>query len=179
MSTHAALSPSTTLRLATVADAAALAALGARTFRDAFGDSNTPENMDAYIRKTYHVEAQRRELEDPAWHTLVVEHDDALIAFAQIREGAAYECVAGPAPIELQRIYVDRGWHGQGVAQALFDALVELARRLGGRTLHLGVWEHNHRALAFYAKHGFTDVGERTFLLGSAVDRDRILARPI
>jgi GNAT superfamily N-acetyltransferase len=176
---NAATSSAITLRRATPADAATLAALGARTFRDAFGAQNTAEDMDAYLAKTYTEAAQRRELEDPAWHTLLAEHDGEAIAFAQVRTGRAYECVTGPAPVELYRIYVDRGWHGHGVAHALMEEVIALSRSLRGQTLYLGVWEHNHRALAFYAKYGFVDVGERSFQLGSTVDRDRIVSRPI
>jgi diamine N-acetyltransferase len=179
MSSNAVLAPSLLMRAAVPEDAAVLAALGARTFRDAFGEHNTRENMDSYVGQTYSAEAQRRELEDPSWHTILVEHRGIAMAVAQLRKGPAPPCVTGPSPVELCRIYVERGWHGQGVAQALMKEVIAVARRLGGRTLHLGVWEHNARALAFYAKHGFTDVGEREFRLGSAVDLDRILALPI
>jgi diamine N-acetyltransferase len=179
MSSIAVLAPSLVMRAAIPEDAAVLAALGARTFRDAFGAHNTRENMDAYVGQAYSEAAQRRELEDPSWQTLLVEHRGIAMAFAQLRKGPSPACVTGPSPVELCRIYVERGWHGQGVAQALMKEVIAIARRLGGRTLHLGVWEHNARALAFYSKLGFQDVGERDFVLGAAVDRDRILSLPI
>jgi diamine N-acetyltransferase len=179
MTSSASLSPSITLRAGNPDDAAVLAELAERTFRDAFGAANTAENMDAYVGRAYSEAVQRRELAEPSWHTLMAEHEGVAIAFAQLRVGVAPACVTGAAPVELLRIYVDRDWHGQGVAQALMEEVIAIARARGGRTLHLGVWEHNVRALAFYAKYGFVDVGEREFLLGSAVDRDRILARAI
>jgi diamine N-acetyltransferase len=160
-------------------DAAELAAFAERTFRETFGGFNTPENMDAFCARTYGEAMQRRELDDPLWHTVLVRAEDELIGYLQVRRGSAPDCVTGPDPVELQRIYVDAGWHGQGVAQALIAEALDIARQVGGRTMHLGVWENNHRALAFYEKLGFRRVGEREFLLGTAVDRDYILARPI
>jgi ribosomal protein S18 acetylase RimI-like enzyme len=87
--------------------------------------------------------------------------------------------VEGPAPLELKRLYVARAWHGRGVAQALMDAALDAARARGARTLWLGVWERNPRAVAFYGKYGFTRVGEHTFLLGADPQTDWVLARPL
>ena len=39
------------------------------------------------------------------------------------------------------------------------------------------MWEHNHRARAFYVKCGFTDVGEHVFLFGTDPQTDRVMAR--
>jgi RimJ/RimL family protein N-acetyltransferase len=43
--------------------------------------------------------------------------------------------------------------------------------------LWLGVFEHNERARAFYAKCGFVPVGRATFRMGDDVQDDWILAR--
>jgi ribosomal protein S18 acetylase RimI-like enzyme len=41
------------------------------------------------------------------------------------------------------------------------------------------VWEHNVRAVRFYAKHGFRDVGSHVFVLGSDVQTDRVMVRQL
>ena len=81
--------------------------------------------------------------------------------------------------MELKRLYVTRSWHGKGVAQALMDAALDAARARGAKTLWLGVWERNERAVAFYGKYGFARVGEHTFVLGSDAQTDWLLARPL
>jgi ribosomal protein S18 acetylase RimI-like enzyme len=58
-------------------------------------------------------------------------------------------------------------------------AAVEAARARGARTLWLGVWERNERAIAFYRKSRFADVGTQTFVLGTDRQRDLVLARPL
>ncbi len=159
------------LRIATVDDAAALALLGERTFRDAFSTQNTPEDMDTYIERTYREEYQRRELLDPLITTFVVENDGELIAFAQ--------CKRGEDEIELVRIYVDRRFHGGGIAQQLMNAVEEFTRNARVSRLWLGVWEHNPRAIKFYEKCGFRVTGSHPFVLGSDVQTDLIMEKSV
>ena len=167
------------IREATTADAPALASFGERTFRDAFAAQNRPEDVEAHVAATYSLERQRADLADPARLTLVAERDATLVGFAQLREGDAPACVGGPAPIELLRFYVDRAWHGRGLAQKLMAAVVAAAAARQARTLWLGVWEHNPRAIAFYGKCGFQDVGSHGFVLGTDHQTDRIMLRAV
>ena len=45
--------------------------------------------------------------------------------------------------------------------------------------LWLGVWERNARGIAFYRKAGFVDVGAQEFVLGTGVQNDRVMLRPV
>lgn len=167
------------VRRADPADAGPLARLAARTFYDTFAESNTAEDMEQFLRSTYGEEIQRAEIEDPSMTTLLVECDGALGAFAQIRMGKAPACVTGPAPIEIKRFYADKAYHGKGVAQQLMRSCEDVARREKAQTIWLGVWEHNDRAIAFYRKLGFLPVGRQDFLVGSDLQTDLVLERPL
>ena len=167
------------VRRGTPADAAALAEFGARTFVDAFGADNRPEDVAAYLAASFSTELQARELADPHSITLLIDADTGLAAFAQVRRHEPPPCVTGPNPIEIQRFYVDRPWHGRGVAQKLMQAAHDAATELGGSTIWLGTWERNPRGRAFYAKVGFADVGSSHFYVGSDRQTDRIFAMPV
>lgn len=167
----AMLQRNTTIRRGTPTDAAALAELGARTFRDAFASGNTPEDLELYLKKTYGEEQQRRELEDPDQIALLAEEEGVLIAFAQLRrEGER---------LEIARFYVDRAHHGGGVARKLMQHVIDTARELGITTIFLGVWERNPRAIRFYEKCGFVDVGSHPFLVGRDLQTDRLMEMEI
>ncbi|GAB3252921.1 GNAT family N-acetyltransferase [Nocardioides dilutus] len=56
---------------------------------------------------------------------------------------------------ELKRFYVDPGHRGQGVADAVIEALVEHARAQGATTVRLETGDKQHAAMRFYARHGF------------------------
>jgi ribosomal protein S18 acetylase RimI-like enzyme len=55
------------------------------------------------------------------------------------------------------------------------DAARDAAREMGGRTIWLGVWEHNPRAISFYEKVGFRDAGAADFFVGPDRQTDRIM----
>ncbi|MET0320433.1 MAG: GNAT family N-acetyltransferase, partial [Duganella sp.] len=117
------------------------------------------------------------EIANPSMCTLVCEQHGQLMAFAQLRWGKLLPGVAAASAGEILRFYVARGWHGQGIAQALMAACLEAVAQRGSDVVWLGVWERNARALAFYRKFGFEPVGEHTFMVGSDPQRDVIMAR--
>ncbi len=172
------------VRPATIADAPCLSQLGATTFRESFAGENTPEDMARYLAEAFTPDRQAAEIADPAGTVLLAERRDAsgdaaLVGYVHLVSGPVPAAVRGPAPLELKRLYVTRAWHGQGVAQALMDAALDAARARGAQTLWLGVWERNPRAVAFYAKYGFSRVGEHTFMLGADAQTDWVLVRPL
>jgi diamine N-acetyltransferase len=167
------------IRRGVEADAADLAELASRTFRETFAGDNRPDDLALYLSRAYGVAQQRAELADPEITTLLVEVDGQLAAYAQLRSGRIPECVIGESPLELWRFYVDRPWQGQGIAQVLMARVQSEAHQRGGRTLWLGVWERNERGKAFYRKVGFADVGSHVFMVGTDEQTDRILAQPL
>jgi ribosomal protein S18 acetylase RimI-like enzyme len=165
-----------TIRTAAAVDAERLAELAVRTFRDTYAEHNRPENMARYLAAHFGPQLQSVELADQQMATVVAEAGPQLIGYAQLRRGDPPECVPGTDRLELSRFYVDRPWHGRGVAQALMTATVREAADRRAQTLWLGVWERNSRGIAFYRKCGFADVGTQTFMLGSDRQNDQVMA---
>jgi ribosomal protein S18 acetylase RimI-like enzyme len=165
------------IRQATEADAAALAALAERTFRETFAQTNRAEDIDVHCRNSYGVGIQAAEIRDPGRTTLVCHVRDSLVAYGQLRWAGAPSCVVATKPAEVQRLYVDAPWHGKGVAQALMASLLDAAIAGGADVAWLGVWEKNPRAISFYTKHDFAFVGDHVFVLGNDSQRDLVLAK--
>lgn len=157
-------------------DAARLAEFGARTFFESFAADNDPEDMRVHLESAWAPARQLAELESPDIDTLIVEGDAGQwLAFAQLRAGKVSQGVPTEGSIELWRFYVDRRWHGQGVAASLMAAAKQRARTRGATTMWLGVWERNERAKAFYAKHGFGKVGSQVFVVGTDPQSDHVM----
>ncbi len=168
---------SQSIRLATPEDAAALAEFAERMFRTTFGPDNAPADMDAYCVAAFGADILERELRDSARVCLMVEHDGKLAAFTWLHDGATNACVVSDHPVEIQRFYVDQPWHGHGVAPQLMAAALAEAFARGGQMVWLGVWDRNARAIRFYEKQGFIDVGSHVFMLGQDAQTDRILLK--
>jgi ribosomal protein S18 acetylase RimI-like enzyme len=90
-----------------------------------------------------------------------------------------------PGDTELKRIYLfsrfrgPSAGHAHGVGQALMDAAIADARALGRTRLLLGTHNGNTRAIAFYRRNGFVEVGTRTFLVGTQQCCDSIFGRSL
>ena len=160
-------------------DAAALASFAREIFDRTFGPWNDPADMRAYMDVAFGERQQAAELADPAIATLIAEADGELAAYAQVSPRRTPDAPAGPRPVELMRFYVGIGWQGRGIARELMTAVVGEARRFGGATLWLCVWGENARALTFYRKCGFREIGTTPFQLGRDVQTDLVLARAV
>jgi ribosomal protein S18 acetylase RimI-like enzyme len=173
------------IRAATLSDAALLAKLGAQTFADTYAHANTEDDMSAHLDSVFSVEARTRELADADRSTWIAEANErdsngrTAIGYATVRRNAQTDGVAFQIPVELERIYVARAWHGCGVGATLMDACIAQVKRWQCDGLWLGVWEKNPNAIAFYKRAGFSIVGKKTFQLGADVQNDFVMARAV
>lgn len=158
-------------------DAEMLTALAARTFYDAFAETNTPENMEAYMSVAFTVERLNEELADENSRFLIAEVEGEPAGYAKLKYGDPPECIIGPNPIEIVRLYVEQKYLGVGVGGALMQACFDSAIKEGRQTIYLGVWENNPRAYAFYRKWGFEKVGEHVFQMGDDPQTDWWMSR--
>ena len=164
------------IRRAVASDAPSLAVLAERTFRDAFGARNSPENMDLHCARVFGSDIQQREIEDPGLITTIAEAESHMIGFSQLRLASAHASVAAERPAELKRLYVVAASHGRGVGRDLLQDALDTAAREGCDWLWLGVWEHNPKAMTFYRKFGLEVVGTHAFMLGQDRQRDLIMS---
>ena len=161
------------------ADAEMLVELAVRTYSETFSAVNTPENMRAYLSSAFTLPQFEADLGNPRVAIQVAETDRSLIGYSKLVAGHVPDCVRGEAAIELERFYIDRRWHGSGVAASLMERCLTEAKRRGFKTIVLGVWEKNFRAQAFYRKWGFERVGEHIFQMGDDPQVDWWMERSI
>jgi diamine N-acetyltransferase len=169
--------PAVTLRRASLDDAALLRALATSTFHDTFAADNTPDDMVRYTLEAFGEGAQQAEIADARNTVWLAERDAEAVGYAMLREGEAPECVPAGDTIEIARLYSVRRWIGAGIGAALMQRCLDDAVARGKRSIWLGVWERNARAIAFYQRWGFEDVGIQSFRLGHDVQTDRVMAR--
>lgn len=164
------------LREAGTADCRTLALVGAATFLDSFAGVLDGEAIVAHCEREHSVAVYENYLANGgrAWLAEAME-GGAPIGFALTSRPDLPGAEAGD--IELKRIYVLSRFHGTGLAVALLDQV--LAAHADRARIVLGVYENNHRALRFYAKHGFQPIATRQFNVGGNIYDDAVLARPL
>lgn len=164
----------------TAETAAQLAALGRQTFADTFAADNSPADMDAYLAATFGPAQQMAELQDPNVVFLLARMQQELVGYAMLRLRSDLGLEDGKTAdnrLEIARLYVREDWVGTGLGASLMRRALDEARARGCRTVVLGVWERNTRAIAFYQRFGFREIGRHAFTLGSDVQTDLILRK--
>lgn len=159
-------------------DASAYSAFAERLFREAYAGGYDPSDIDDYVARSFSPERQAAEIGEPGGRVLVIEDQrNGLLGYAHLRESPTPPELAGRYAVEIARFYVDRRWHGQGIARVLMSACVAEARSRGANALWLLVYQNNARAVAFYEKSSFRKAGTQPFRLGSRVDQDWLMVR--
>ncbi|KAI1858474.1 uncharacterized protein JN550_012607 [Neoarthrinium moseri] len=167
---------------ASVADAPAMAVVGATVFTETFGHSVSKEDLAEFLSSTYSAEAMVAELADPTKVTLVARSTLGKVAgIAQLHRGQTHPSVHGTTQdlATLQKLYVDSSMHGQGIGTKIVAYVENLARSEGFKQLWLTVWEENTKAQKLYERLGYTKSGETEFVTGSCIQTDYVFAKKL
>lgn len=171
--------PTLRVRSATPADAAPLTALVASSFRETYAPDCDEGEIDRHVGSHFTHPRILAEIEDPTSPILLACDGDELAGYAVLRVGSATDCVPGPRAIEVARLYLARHRIGAGIGPALMRSCLNTAARFDCNVIWLGVWEKNARALLFYRKWGFEEVGTYKFDFGGTLYDDVVMSRSV
>jgi ribosomal protein S18 acetylase RimI-like enzyme len=167
------------IRRGSLADVGIVAALGLRTFRDSYGPDNDPGTMSDYLGSSFSPEQIASEIASPTAIFLLACRGSHTIGYAKLEVETFPDCVNGPKPIRLVRMYMEQAYIGRGYGTELMKFCLEESCRNGYKIIWLGVWEQNQRAQRFYQRQGFHPVGSQDFIFGREIQKDIIMARVI
>ncbi|WP_306567755.1 GNAT family N-acetyltransferase [Flavobacterium lindanitolerans] len=160
------------LKKVTLNDIDQLQKIGRQTFFETFAESNTEENMKEYLEKSFSTEKLHSELNNPNSEFYFAVEEDTVIGYLKINFGASQTELKDDKALEIERIYVLKEFHGKKVGQLLYEKAIQIAKETKADYVWLGVWEENHRALAFYKKNGFVEFDKHIFRLGNDEQTD-------
>lgn len=153
----------------------ALRALSVATFTAAFGDQNTPEDMQLYLSEKMGLEHLTSEYDHPDSSFYFALTNDEIVGYLKLNSGDAQSERLPGNSLELERIYVTKTHQSNGIGQAIFESVIKMARARGFEVLWLGVWEHNLRAISFYQRMGMEVFGTHPFMLGNDRQMDKLM----
>jgi diamine N-acetyltransferase len=108
------------IRRATVKDAEALAILSRETFFDTFTGTCTEEDMQEFLEEYFNIEQVKKELADENDFYFFAEIDAVPAGYIRIMEDYSnFALMKKWKALELKRIYVDKKFHGKGIAQQM------------------------------------------------------------
>lgn len=155
------------IRTAKKEDAALIALLGRLTFSQAFGDLfRDPLDLKAYLDTTFSVTKIENSLgkrNNVYWIAMV---NGLPVGYAKLKLESPSEFVKAAPSSQLQKIYVLQEFLSMSIGRDLQNVLLNEARNSGSEHIWLSVYDGNTRAIAFYKKHGFDEVGSHQFSIG-------------
>ena len=163
------------IRIATIKDVDQLCKIGKTTFVETYGEQNTPENLQDYLKEKFNKEQILDEIHTPKTIFLLVELENEVIGYAKMR----LNLVENPdvKSLEIERIYIIKDYHGQKYGAMLMQICIDVAIKNDYESLWLGVWEHNPKAINFYQKWGFETFGKHIFQLGDDAQTDFLMKK--
>ena len=163
----------------TISDVPILRGIARDTFIETFSEANKAEDMDRYLAENFSEDQLTRELSNPNSFFYVAEVNGHIVGYLKLNTAHAQTEPQAANALEIERIYVLGSYHGHGVGQALYHHAMSVAQDRKASYVWLGVWEHNHRALRFYEKNGFTAFGTHIFQLGNDQQTDILMQKSV
>jgi ribosomal protein S18 acetylase RimI-like enzyme len=168
------------IRTADVSHAAAIAAIGEKSFHDAFMPFfNRYEDLLDYLGHTYDIQKIANSIIKSNNVFFVALYNKRAVGFAKVKKQSLNKQISDSKQMELQKIYVLKAYHGAGIAQALLHSIVQLSKEIQPDCIWLDVAQRNERAIHFYEKNGFEKCGKRFFKIGTQTFTYDLMVLPV
>lgn len=156
-------------------DASAIAAIAIEVWLGTYLRHGVGEAFADYVLAEYSADAVHRRLRSPSHLLWASQNRDGIDGFLQLTLGSPGP-VEGCSLYEISTLYVQPHHQGTGKGSGLLRAALLHVAEVGGEGAWLAVNAANGRALAFYRRLGFADVGEASFTLEGQAYENRVLA---
>lgn len=168
------------IREATEKDAAAIALLARITFDEAFGFLfRNRKELLSYFDTTFSVEKIKssiRKKSNVFWIAFV---DDLPVGYAKLKLHSSNDFIEDKNTAQLQKIYVLKDFLAQRIGHHLQALLLQKAKESGAKSIWLSALHSNQRALNFYLKNNFKEVGAHTFSIGQENFLFKVMYKPL
>lgn len=168
------------VEIADLAQVELLATLSRRTYIESHAhfihDAN---DLNEYVSSSFTQEKIRIELEDPNSLFYIAWLDGVAIGYIKLLLDAANENIAEKYVCRLERIYVLKDYISQKIGQRLIDFVFNLAKTKAYKKIWLTVYVKNDRAIRFYERNKFYEVGSYNFLVNKTEYENIVFAKDL
>ena len=168
-----------TFRAARPDDALCLGVLSTQVFLDTYATQGIRPAVAREVLALHSVAVYEALLADAGTTILVAECAGHLVGFSQVVHGVGHEKLPFAAASELMRLYVQERFTGRGVGRDLLRQAEKNAAALGADMLWLQAWEGNLRALQFYPRCGYEDLGGTVYSFGGEDYPNRLFGKRV
>lgn len=162
------------IRIARSGDASRLAALALQVWLHTYATEGISPSIASYVLQELTPAKFAALLQSPSAYVMVAEQGENLFGFAVVQLDAP--CPNAPdSKAELETLYVQEHFMRRGLGTRLLIEAQALTKQRTGTRLWLAVNAKNRRALAFYLRHGYTQVGLSDFVLDGVAHENHVM----
>ena len=165
------------VRLGRREDTETLSALAIQVWLRTYATKGVSSVIASYVLSEFAPERFAALLSESSSGVFVAEHGKNLLGYAVVSASAACP-IPSVSGAELATLYVQEPFLGKGVGALLLKHVELWAMERMRAPIWLKTNSQNSRAIAFYAKHGYTKVGITFFELGNAKHENVVLVGP-
>jgi ribosomal protein S18 acetylase RimI-like enzyme len=155
------------IRIANKDDTGFIALLARITFTETFGHLfKDKQDLLDYYDSTFLVNKIENSISKPNniyWIALV---DRLAVGYAKLKLNSQSEFISEENVCQLQKIYILRDFLSMKIGFELQNLLLKKAKENGFSKIWLSVLNSNERAINFYIKNGFMEIGNHDFQIG-------------
>ncbi len=149
------------------------------TFREAYPEEHSLENLQVYIDKNFTFEAAETILSDKKTVCKLAFNEGNAVGLCLLIHEDSPIALEGSST-ELKQLYIRSSEYGSGLGKGLMKDAIREAEKANRDHLWLCVSDLNYRAQRFYKKFGFTRIGEGPVLeVGTDLLPSSIMVRKI
>ncbi|CAN7239813.1 GNAT family N-acetyltransferase [Paenibacillus sp. LjRoot153] len=167
------------IKKCTFGDLGLLQEISIETFIETFKNQNSPENMKNYLEKAFNLNQLEKELSNISSEFYFVYSNEEIAGYLKVNTNDAQTEKMGNDSLEIERIYIRKKHHKQGLGKYLINIAIEKAMEWKKEKIWLGVWEKNESAITFYKKMDFVQKGAHSFYMGDEEQIDLIMIKTL
>jgi GNAT superfamily N-acetyltransferase len=165
---------------ANVSHAAAIATIGKKTFRKAFGHTFIcREELHEYLEYTYDPVKLVKSIRKKNNIYFLGMLNDEPVGFAKLKLTSLNDHIEPLAQMELQKLYVLHEYQGLGAGTALMNEVKRLAYDHHMDYLWLDTPVTNEKGILFYEWNGFGRMGKYFFTIGTQRFEYHVMGLPV
>jgi diamine N-acetyltransferase len=162
------------IRKAQEGDASGLAAVSIEVFLHTYLRDGVSPLFADYVLSEFTAQKFRNALDDSNMAIWVSENGIGIDGFVAVCSTATPP-LADCSPLEIMTLYVRPSHQSGGKGIALLRRALEHCSRIGGESAWLKVNAENERAINFYLKHGFNEIGFTYFRIADQAYENHVM----
>ncbi|WP_298903177.1 GNAT family N-acetyltransferase [uncultured Psychroserpens sp.] len=168
------------IKIATEADTAILALLGRLTWAESHGHYIEDKNdVSTYLNENFSVSKTKQHINNPNQHFYIIYVDDLPVGYAKLVLKASNKYMTSENSCQLERIFILNDFIPLKIGQQLLTFAENQAKTLQLETMWLTVYIKNKRAIRFYEKNEFKNVGDLNFFVNGKAYENIVFSKKV